>query len=559
MNEVIQYIESKGIPYRIEGKECIIKCPGCMKDKLYVNIENQLFHCFHCETIDPESTYAKGHLSQLKETYGDVMSVAKITKEPDKEANFTDMVSRYVYELKNNKKALRYLMKRGFTSETIEKYQLGFTTRYNQEWLCIPSIENDIPKLLKLRKLPPDTSPELGKYIREKNSKSILFNGDAIDKFDTIMIVEGEIDALTLLQNGYENVVGITGGAGTLKSEWYDQLILKERLILILDSDEAGQKAAKNVWATRLGVNRVWNVLLPEDEDINSFFLKYTKESFDRIIKKASRWKVEGVVDLGEALSQLYQSSQSIDAVFPTPYSSLNKLLPGGGLQKTHLVTIGAPGGIGKTTMAMQICYHITKKYELPSLFICLEMPAKDLAVKVIQLDRDLSYKEIDPSDGLIYAQELEDLDMYFSYSSQLDVSMLVETTKVCRDRFGVGIVVLDNLQLMVRSQEHMDYALVSQKAKQLAMDLDMIFVLISQPTKLAGRSMTSDDLKGTSAVHADSDEILIINRKREGGEDATVFSNIAKCILDKNRYGSPGKFNLNLIGEKSRFEEITI
>jgi hypothetical protein len=36
-----------------------------------------------------------------------------------------------------------------------------------------------------------------------------------------------EFDAITLLQQGYENVIGITVGAGTLKSEWYDQLVLK--------------------------------------------------------------------------------------------------------------------------------------------------------------------------------------------------------------------------------------------------------------------------------------------------------------------------------------------
>jgi len=52
---------------------------------------------------------------------------------------------------------------------------------------------------------------------------------------EEIIIVEGEPDAIILLQAGYENVVGLTCGARTFKPEWYDLLKDKKKLWLALD------------------------------------------------------------------------------------------------------------------------------------------------------------------------------------------------------------------------------------------------------------------------------------------------------------------------------------
>ena len=76
MDDVLSYLNNKSVEYRIDGQEAIITCPNCAKDKLYINLNSGVYHCFRCEVEDPTSIYSRGHISQLKEEWGDVISIA---------------------------------------------------------------------------------------------------------------------------------------------------------------------------------------------------------------------------------------------------------------------------------------------------------------------------------------------------------------------------------------------------------------------------------------------------------------------------------------------------
>ena len=51
---------------------------------------------------------------------------------------------------------------------------------------------------------------------------------------------------------------------------------------------------------------------------------------------------------------------------------------------------------------------------------------------------------------------------------------------------------------------------------------------------------------------------MLIHRRRKSGEEEATSFDSIAQIIMDKARFASGGRAKLELIGDKSRFDEIT-
>jgi len=567
MTDVLDYLNSKTIEYKLSGSEAIIICPECNKPKLYININSGLFHCFCCEATNPNSEFAKGHISKLKETWGDILPInfsgiaPRTVAKPD--PDFTDMVDRYHYEIHSNKKAMKYLLGRGITEESIDRFKLGVTRRYNQDWISIPSFENGIPKLLKFRKLPPDENLEIDKCIREADGKSILFNGDVLDNYDDIMVCEGELDCITLIQQKYENVVGCTVGAGTLKPEWYDQLLNKKKITLILDSDQVGQKAARNVWATRLGIDRCWNVLLPEGEDINSFFMKYDKAAFEKCLAQASRFKVEGIMSLSDALSELYNQANGSDLEekFPLPWDSVNDLIEGGFVRK-RLIVIGGQAAVGKTSFALQICYHFASQYGIPCLYFCLEMDEKSLATKVIQIAEETVYQSISPSDGPAYILKYGELPIYFGYSSRVSPESFYHTAKEARNRYGVGLFVLDNLQLLVRTGKEEDIAAASKIFKVISMDLDVMMCLISQPRKLNNSNdLTFDDLKGSSAISQDADTVILLHRKREEASlnklRLSSFSPYTNVLVDKCRFARGGSTVLEFKGEISKFFEL--
>lgn len=567
MTDVIDYLNSKNISYEMSGNDAIITCPNCGKKKLYINVETGVHHCFHCDARDPNSITAKGHINQLKEVWGDVLPIATLSSRIDpksdevSEVDYSIDVSRYHTALKDNKKALRYLNKRGVSQESIDNFKLGFSRQYDQNWLVIPSFEEGVPKLIKMRKLPPDENTKLAKYIRRKGSKSVLFNGDIIDQYDEIFICEGELDAITLIQNGYPNTIGITGGAGTLLSEWYDKLLLKDKFYLIFDNDEAGQKASRDVWATRLGLARCWNVLLPPEMDVNDFFNTYDRENFDGVLEQARKFQIKGIISLGDAFRKMYERSlkERDREQFPLPWQSVNKLL-GGGFERKRLVVAGGIPGVGKTSLAIEICWHFAKIYNMPSLFFCMEMPEISLATKIVQLEKDVTLHEVDFANALVYAMELKGLPMYFGYSSKVTPSVFYNTMEAVRNRFGIEFGVFDNLQRMVRSGDESDMGQASGLFKDITMDLDIPFLLISQPRKLNEKGTpTFDDLKGSSAIPADADTVILLHRNRLKGKKDTHSSlnPVTQILIDKSRFSSGGKTQLYFDGAKSKFKEM--
>lgn len=569
MIDILEYLESKNIQYERQGNEAVLICPECHKPKLYVNTNSNLYQCWVCKAENPNSLYASGHFSKLQEEWGDIvpitpMSLPSYSKNTE-ERDFTNLVNMYHYNLENNRAAKIYLLNRGFTEDTIRAEKIGVTEIDGYTWISIPSREDGIPKLLKYRNTDPNASKD-ERFRREPNSKSIMFNQDILYDYDEVFICEGEFDALTLKQHGYENVVGPTGGASTLRPEWYELLYTKKKIYLVFDPDTAGQVQAEKTWATRLGIEKCWNVVLPDGEDVNSFFIKHTKDDFDKLIEDAKRFKVEGIISLGEAIHEIYKLSQEDSkAEFLLPWNNVNRLI-GDVFGRKRLLVVGGPAGVGKTSLTLQIVHNFATTYEIPSLYFCLEMPETDLAMKIIQLEKDMVYNEVMKSDVLSYYNELRNIPIYFGYSANITAEIFYNSLREVRNRYGVGVAVFDNLQLLVRTGEESDIAQASKLFKNMAMDLNIAMILLSQPRKLntENPNFTYDDLKGTSAISQDADLVMLMHRKRNvplpgtPSDSDSSFSDVTSIIMDKARLASGGRTELKFIGDKSKFREFT-
>lgn len=84
----------------------------------------------------------------------------------------------------------------------------------------------------------------------EKGSKGDYFiNWQHITKRDYIIIVEGEIDLLSTLEAGFENVVSLPLGASDIKAVQNQKNWLLEfkKIIIAVDNDEAGKKSCEKI------------------------------------------------------------------------------------------------------------------------------------------------------------------------------------------------------------------------------------------------------------------------------------------------------------------------
>lgn len=222
---------------------------------------------------------------------------------------------------------LSYFKKRGFTEETIERFQLGynpskwdnFTTAalkagYKLEYLqqagltkvngdkqfdffkgrVMFPIHNLTGKVIGFggRTLSADkktakyfNSPENEIYNKSKVLYGLYFAKKSIVQNDTCFIVEGYTDVISLAQTGIENVVSSSGTSLTV-----DQIKLIRRytpnITILFDGDVAGIKASfRGIDMILREDMNVRVVLFPEGEDPDSYAKKLGKEDLSKYIE----------------------------------------------------------------------------------------------------------------------------------------------------------------------------------------------------------------------------------------------------------------------------------
>lgn len=221
---------------------------------------------------------------------------------------------------------LSYFEERGFTPETIRKFQLGYSLNswdaftktaiskgYNLEYLQktgLVTIRNEQPGdnyrgrvifpihnqsgkvlgfgariLVKNDRAPKYVnSPENEIYVKNRVLYGTYFARHAIDKLNECLLVEGYTDVISLHQAGIENVVA---SSGTSLTQHQLRLIKKytNNLTILFDGDNAGIKAALRGldMAIEEGLN-VKLVLIPDKEDPDSYVQKIGADAFREFI-----------------------------------------------------------------------------------------------------------------------------------------------------------------------------------------------------------------------------------------------------------------------------------
>ena len=123
------------------------------------------------------------------------------------------------------------------------------------------------------------------------NKRRLLFGLDKahlhISAAKFSIVVEGYMDAISLVSAGIKNVVATLGTAFTPE---HAKLLLRyaRRIIFCYDSDEAGQKATMRALPiVRDAGAEVFVIVVPDGKDPDEFIRKHGKEAFERLIKNA--------------------------------------------------------------------------------------------------------------------------------------------------------------------------------------------------------------------------------------------------------------------------------
>jgi DNA primase len=144
-------------------------------------------------------------------------------------------------------------------------------------FLVFPYIRQGRPIYIKTRCLLSKDEADrrnIQRFLNTGGRVPCLWNHDAIEAADRVLICEGEIDALTAIQAG-QAAVGVPGWAA-FKDEWTRDFRGKD-VILVMDADDAGRKGTLDIVRRfqRAGLPAPRQMKLAEGTDLNDFYLAH--------------------------------------------------------------------------------------------------------------------------------------------------------------------------------------------------------------------------------------------------------------------------------------------
>ena len=287
-----------GIEVTGNGLEIATTCPQCSAKRknskakcLSVNTEKGVWVCHHCDW--------RGTLKSGEEQTG-----RKIYARPVwTEAPPSDAVAAWFTQ-------------RGILPETLLREGImrviAYMPQLEEEVSCIafPYRKQSTVVNVKYRALQEKA------FRQVSGAEKILYRQDRIDRAQ-VVIVEGEIDALSIVQAGIDSVVSVPDGAPAITAKNYtakftyldqepDPFDGVEKIILAVDSDEPGQVLQREL-GRRLGTDRCYFVTWPKGcKDANDVLLNYGPDALRTCIETAAPFPVQDVINVRDLTESMF-------------------------------------------------------------------------------------------------------------------------------------------------------------------------------------------------------------------------------------------------------------
>lgn len=303
----------------------------------------------------------------------------------------TDYTNFFLQAQKNIEKT-SYLTDRGISLEVQKKYGIGYMENWKVSEKAYPSNRVIIPTS-KYSYLARDTEIN-NDYSKIKIGKVHLFNAGALRQDKPLFIVEGEIDALSIIECGYNALaLGSTANKNKL-IELLKQLETAPELILSLDNDNAGISNSNELEIALNSLNLVHTAFNISGvyKDPNEH-LKRDKNAFKSVLQQAinsigqsQQEDKENYINQASNKQAIQDFLQTIknstnNKATSTGFNNLDEILDGG--LYAGLYVIGAISSLGKTTFTLQIADQIAEQGK-DVLIFSLEMARNELIAKSI-------------------------------------------------------------------------------------------------------------------------------------------------------------------------------
>ena len=286
-----------------------------------------------------------------------------------------------------------------------------------------------------------------------------------------------------------------------------------------------------------------------------------------------------------------------------TGFTGLNGRI--GGLQRSDLIILAGRPGMGKSALATNMAFATAERFlqdqadsieasksaGAPVAIFSLEMSAEQLVTRVLSEQSQVTAEQI--RTGNIGRQEfasfartadrLHSLPLYIDDTPGLTIAALRARARRLKRQKGIGLVVVDYLQLLQGSGKGsagdnrvQEISEISRGLKQLAKELDVPVIGLSQLSRAVEQREDKRpqlaDLRESGSIEQDADIVLFIYREdyylaaKQPSDDHPDFAawqeqmarayGRAEVIVAKQRHGATGKVHLKFDSRITKFSD---
>ena len=457
-------------------------------------------------------------------------------------------IPKWENKTKLTDKAVRYFEGRMISQETLIRMRIysdnQFMPQFGKEveTICFPYFFDG--KLINIKSRGPQKSFKL-----VAGAELIFWNLDAINKFDELIIVEGEIDALTFIQAGFDNVVSVPNGANN-NLEYLDNCIdlfnPVKRFYIATDQDTKGIEL-KSELVRRLGAERCFIVSFKDCKDANEYLLKYGPEIKD-VIPNAIPVPVKGIIEINNIYSEIrnlyelgVQKGKLIDHASIDEYISWET---GRLAIVTGIPSSGKSEFVDYLVCKMNILHGWKAGYFTPENWP-LKYHYSKLFEKLIgkkfnvntsnEIEWDTAYEYI--RNNFFYILNEED----FTVKSVLDSAKVLIKTR------GIKIVVIDPYNKLEHQFKDSETQYISRFLDQITLFAkmnDVLVFLVAHPKKMNrvnGKTEVPSlyDISGSANFYNKTDYGLTVHRT---SDENNLMQNEVDIYFQKIKYKHLGK-----------------